>query len=204
MDISKKAMKVDDWKALLAKDEEYQAMKMKRDEHMQQFAAILAADQKPLMDSLAKAGISVNSLWDLVNTNKPYTDAIPVLVEHLQKEYHPRTKEGIARSLAVRGARKIAWDVVLAEYKQAVPDELIVEPRKRGYKDGLAVALAAMAGKEDVDALLELLKDESLRSSRIFFVKKVLRYKSNPKVIETLKKLMDDKDLMLEINRYKL
>jgi hypothetical protein len=61
---------------------------------------ILAA-QRPLVQDLRAAGTRVESVWDLVNTRARYPAAIPVLLEHLEREYIPEAREGIARALAV-------------------------------------------------------------------------------------------------------
>lgn len=38
---------------------------------------------RSLLDDLREAGVSVTSVWDLVNQSEPYPDALPVLVRHL-------------------------------------------------------------------------------------------------------------------------
>src|SRR5262245_48225177 len=58
-----------------------------------------------LYEELSAIGIRIKSIWDLVNTPTGYPEAIPILVEHLAKPYHHRTKEGIVRALAVKGAK---------------------------------------------------------------------------------------------------
>jgi hypothetical protein len=80
-------------------------------------------EQKPLICDLKDIGIIVNSVWDLVN-NRPhphlksnfigqYNIAYPVLVKHLDYEYHPKIKEGIIRALTEKSAAKIATIKIL-------------------------------------------------------------------------------------------
>lgn len=85
-------------------------------------------EEKPLIEALSAVGISVDSVWDLVN-NRPhpnlknnftgsYEIAYPVLVEHLDYSYHPRVKEGIVRALTEKNASKIAADKILKFFYQ--------------------------------------------------------------------------------------
>src|SRR5690606_18879545 len=67
--------------------------------------------EAPLIDALKKVGVHVQSVWDLVNTANPYPKAVPILIEHLQRPYPERVREGIARALAVPDAVK-EWDTL--------------------------------------------------------------------------------------------
>lgn len=80
-------------------------------------------EEKPIVDELKSIGISVDSVWDLVN-NRPhqylknnfvgtYEAAYSLLVKHLDYDYHPRIKEGIIRALTEKNAAKIAKDKIL-------------------------------------------------------------------------------------------
>jgi hypothetical protein len=57
---------------------------------------------RPLIDEMRGIGIEVQSVWDLVNSLSPYPRAIPILIKHLKKPYHPKIKEGIVRALTVK------------------------------------------------------------------------------------------------------
>lgn len=80
-------------------------------------------EERPLVEALNGIGVKVNSVWDLVN-NRPhphlksnftgnYEVAYPILVEHLDYNYHPKVKEGIVRALTEKNASKIAADKIL-------------------------------------------------------------------------------------------
>jgi hypothetical protein len=80
-------------------------------------------EEKPLLDDLESIGIVVESVWDLVN-NRPhpmlinnfvreYDIAYPVLLRHLDYNYHPRIQEGIIRALTEKKAKNIATDKLL-------------------------------------------------------------------------------------------
>ena len=90
---------------------------------------------------------------------------------------------------------------MFSEYVAPNPKELTTEPQSRRYKDGLPVALSAMAGKDDVDVLLKLFQEKAHGGSRLFFLKKLLRYKHSEKVLSTIRMLRDDKDLTAAIKR---
>jgi len=80
-------------------------------------------EEKILINDLKSVGIMVESVWDLVtNRQHPilknnftghYEIAYPVLLKHLDYEYHPRIQEGIIRALTEKNARKIATDKLL-------------------------------------------------------------------------------------------
>lgn len=44
----------------------------------------LSAIERELVFDLKANGVTVASVWDLVNTNESYANAIPVLIEHLE------------------------------------------------------------------------------------------------------------------------
>jgi hypothetical protein len=77
----------------------------------------IAPEQSPLLADLTAAGIKVDSVWDLVNAKWPYPEAIPVLVDHLQRVRHAVLREGIGRALTVPEAQGAAARVILSELK---------------------------------------------------------------------------------------
>jgi hypothetical protein len=64
-------------------------------------SARLSAEEAPLAEDLRAVGLSASSAWDLVNSKEPYSQAVPVLLKHLQRPYSDRIREGIARALAI-------------------------------------------------------------------------------------------------------
>jgi hypothetical protein len=105
-------------------------------------SACLRVEEEPILSDLRVAGWNVNSVWDLVNTSTRYAEIIPILLKRLKLPYSDRTKEGIARALAVPDART-AWPILVTEYRKApIGDENGI---RLGGKDGLAAALSATA-----------------------------------------------------------
>jgi hypothetical protein len=176
--------------AQLNADPEWVAKRDARDRELAERSAALRLEERPLLDDLAAAGFSVESVWDLVNSPGTYKAALPVLLSHLTRAYSPRMREGIARALAVKDARAIAWDSLLAMLRShQVP---------RPSADGIFVALSAMAQPKDVETLIELIRDPSLGGARIFLVRNLMRSKA-PEARTTLLSLQTDPELCAEI-----
>lgn len=102
-------------------------------------------EEHPLINDLAKLGIVVESVWDLVN-NRPhpmlksnftggYEIAYPVLVRHLDYGYHPKIQEGIIRALTEKAAKETAKDKLL---------ELFYKEKNSNVKWALANALKTL------------------------------------------------------------
>lgn len=99
--------------AILHSDPEWVRQHEERQAKRREFEAMLAADQRPILADLAQAGYRLSSVYDLVNTSTSYPSAIPVLLKHLGRPYHPRIVSGIVRALTVREARGIAGRPIL-------------------------------------------------------------------------------------------
>ncbi len=165
-------------------------------------SARLRAEEEALLKDLSAVGWQVDSVWDLVNTSANYAEAIPVLLRHLLLPYSDRTREGIARALAVPTART-AWPTLVEEYRKApmgmgpiAPGE--AEELRLGAKDGLACALAATATEDVMPELVALAKDPSHGPSRCLFLSALKRSKSDM-ARAALKELASDPDLKKEI-----
>src|SRR5580704_11266041 len=95
--------------ALLEADPEWVRRRAERDARraaeIAKRRAELEPEQAPLRRELAEeAGLSVRSVWELVNMSAPYPKAVPVLLRHLPIARHPSLREGIARALTVQEA----------------------------------------------------------------------------------------------------
>ena len=146
-------------------------------------AARLRDEQKPILAELQNKGWNVNSVWDFVNTSDRYESAVPILLKHLRLPYSDRTREGIARALAVPDAQ-YAWATLVDEYRKAPTGKGIVAPGDTqelplGAKNGLAVAVAAAATEAAMEELIILAKDASLGESRLLLLGRIKRSKSS-------------------------
>ncbi|UKA64094.1 hypothetical protein [Arthrobacter sp. FW306-04-A] len=159
-------MSATEFMAQLQKDQEYQSKKAAFDAEHQARVSLFRKAEQPIVEDLRGVGLDVKSVWDLVNTADPYPAALPVLFEHLERGGYPdRVLEGLGRALAVKPAQ-IYWPRLRELYLRATgPDE----------EQGLAVALAASATPENLNALLDLLNETTRGSSRILFLSTIVR-----------------------------
>lgn len=156
-------------------------------------------EQASLLADLRKVGCSVDSVWDLVNTDTSYPRAIPVLLDHLAKPYSATIREGIARAVAVPGAR-IAWSRLVETYKAEPVDPSRQDGRR--VKDALAVAVAGIATPDKHEELLSLVRDRSLGESRVLLLAP-LRKSKKGEVRKAIEALAKDPELEREIRSWK-
>ncbi len=186
-------------KVKLTEDEKsrLRAINDQRRQNIERKAAEWRKAEEPLAEELQAAGYDVESAWDLFNRKelwnrkeriKPYVDALPILVKHLQRTYPARVREGIARALAMPQA-KFAWDVLVRLYRD--------EP-ETDAKDGLAVAIGAAADDSVLDQVIELVRDPHHGQSRLLMLS-ALERSSDPRARAALMELGTDPDLKEEI-----
>jgi hypothetical protein len=89
------------------------------DARLNELTEILKKDEMGLLQDLRSVGVSVSSVWDLVNTRISYTAALPILEKHLSIPHHARTIEGIVRALSIREAKGKAAQTMLAMLRNA-------------------------------------------------------------------------------------
>jgi len=181
--------------ARLRADPEFVARQQEQEQARAERSPLLRAEQEPMLADLRTIGLEVNSVWDLVNTSSNYDEAIPTLLKHLKLPYSDRTREGIARALAVPQA-KYAWpDLVLEYHKAPMGEENGI---RLGAKDGLAVALATTATDAHMEELAALAKDPKHGDSRLLLLRGLRKSKS-PTTRLALKELAFDPALAKEI-----
>jgi hypothetical protein len=191
----KRGITADEFMRGLERDPEFARRKAEREKELSERVAQSHRDQAPLLKDLAAAGVSVQSVWDLVNTSAPYTSALPVLLDHLKRSYPVGIREGIARALGVRATRPIGWHVLVDEFcKTDSSDERV--------KDGLAVALAGASDDNVLAELIELAKDKRHGDSRLLLLLGIKRSRS-PEAKEAIRELAADPALSMEIASWK-
>lgn len=110
-------------------------------------------EETPLREDLHRLGYPVKWVWDFVNTAQSYPDAIPILIDHLQRPYSDIVREGIGRALAVREARGLAGDAIIAVLRESgLGDQL---------RWALANTLTIVADRSNRDAIKALLEAET-------------------------------------------
>ena len=146
--------------AELERDPQYIAQRRLRVEERRRKEAEYARAEAPLVKDLREAGLAINSVWDLVNSPGLHAPPLSMLLEHLQRPYPDAVRDGIARAMAVPEA-KFAWHTLFTLYQE------IGEPRT---KDGLAVALSAIADRQNIDEVVQLIRDPRHGRSRILLL----------------------------------
>jgi hypothetical protein len=169
---------------------EYVARKKERDEEIERNAQEHARAEALVVNELRKADVPVESVWDLVNATNTYAQSLPILLDHLKRPYPDVVREGIARAMAVPGAR-FAWPVLVTLYRQ--------EPGRR-TKAGLAVALANVADDETIDDLIALARDAQHGESRLLLLNALERSRL-PQARKALMELGGDSGLQKEVQR---
>jgi hypothetical protein len=175
--------------AQLEADPEFVARREEAEQIRSKKGSQLQLAEKPLIDDLRAAGVNASSVWDLVNRATPYPQALPILLAHLERPYPDRVREGIARALAVPQA-KFAWEALKSFYQR--------EPDGSDAKDGLAVALAAVADDERIGDVVALLQDAKHGESRIFLLRALAR-SNDERARRALRELDRDPELKGEI-----
>lgn len=180
----------------LSENADYQRRIAEKLERIAELKKVLETDQRELVEELRARGQEVDSVWDLVNTDNSYPDAIPVLLKHLQVEHHPRTREGITRALATREARGVA-DQVLIDIFTSLP------PSEDKYKWVLAFAISATATPETIDEVIKLVRDTQHSGEVRRELMQAIRTRNlNPSVIvAVLRDLEDDPELQGEARK---
>lgn len=190
----KRRQTVEEIAAELEADPTYVAMRGQQEALRQKLEEEARVAERPLTENLHAVGIRVETVWDLVNTRASYAKAIPVLLEHLERDYPPATREGIARALAVPEA-SWAWDALLTFFKNEP------EGGPRNVKWALACALNGAATDEALDTMIELVLDKSLGENRLALVTTLARSKE-ARARDALEQLREDPQLSKEIRRF--
>ncbi|MDK2770477.1 MAG: hypothetical protein KYX69_22505 [Sphingomonas sp.] len=151
---SKGDMPADEWAALLESCPEWVAQRDAREAAMQAKEKRYLEEETPLREALHRLGYPVKWVWDFVNAKENYyLDAIPTLIDHLQRPYNDEIREGIARSLAMKEARGVAGVAVVAVLGESgLSDQL---------RWALANTLATVADRSNRDAIKALLQRET-------------------------------------------
>jgi len=149
-------------------DREYRAKVEALDAELAKRSERVREAERPLLTDLGALGLDVESVWDL-RARQPYPDGtFDVLLRHLATTLPDRTREGIARALAVADARDL-WPVLVDAYRNET------SPEDSGAREGLAEALMITAHRAVADDLVELIRDRSLGISRVLLLRAVTR-----------------------------
>ncbi|AXT61813.1 HEAT repeat domain-containing protein [Aquimarina sp. AD10] len=142
-------------------------------------------DENIIKERLLAVGISINSIYDLVNTKEKYPKAIPILIELLNKKlsFNSNIIEGIVRALAVKEAKGIANKVLFELYEATADDEFILNW-------AIGNTIHVIVEPKDKDDLIKIISDKTKGNARQMFVLalgKIKGKKSEEVLIQSLK-----------------
>ncbi len=146
-----------------------------------------------LLKELAEVGIIVDSVWDFINIQEDYPDAIPILAEWLdhleervEKDDQPKIREGIARALTVKYA-KSAVPVLIRKYED-------IDDPKGWNRWSIANALEVAADDRYFDEIAKLITNRGFGPSRQMLVE-WLGHSKNPRAIPLLLEMIGDEEV---------
>jgi HEAT repeat protein len=146
-------------------------------------------DQFQLKEALSNVGIQIDDIFDLVNTPRPYPEAIPVLINLLKDGIsHDGIKEGVVRALAVKEARGKAGKVLIEEFHK-VPDE------KSLLRWTIGNTIATVISEDDVPEVLNIVKNKNNGMARQMFVIALGNFQSQ-QIEQTLIELLSDDEVV--------
>jgi hypothetical protein len=153
------------------------------------------------VNDLARVGVRVKDLWDLVNHLTP-EPAIPILWEHLQRRYSDRTIEGLGRALAVRHCfLQERWTEMSVLYEHLpdgrgaiAPGDPVGTMLPFNAKFGVSLPLSVNFEPIHLGRLVDLALNKSNGISRVNFVTALKRYKRRLSA-DVIDQLESDADL---------
>lgn len=137
---------------------------------------------QPILDDLRRVGVEVEAIWRLYEQPESYDIAVPVLLQHLRKNYSEDTMGSIGLGLPSKGAAK--WWDELKDIYWTTPSEQA--------RDRIAATLSGCATRKHYNDLLTFVGEKRLGESRIYFLRPIHRIGNRAEpgagraVIETL------------------
>lgn len=140
--------------------------------------------------ALLRAGVKVDSVFDLVNSRSSYKEAIPVLVELLPTVQDTWIKEGVVRALAVKEAVDKGVDqVMVREFEVIDPN---APPLDQGLKWAIANTISVVARDSVFEKLSSLARDKQHGKAREMLVVALGNMKKTPEAINVLIDMLSD------------
>ncbi|MDR6937330.1 hypothetical protein [Luteibacter sp. 3190] len=163
--------------------------------------AAFKVEQREMLEQLAEVGVNVDMVNQLPNVpTSDYVQALPILMEHLRREYSEGTLASLARSLATKEASGY-WDELVAMY-MASPDRPSKGPGNLAM--ALAAAVAAACPKDRLGDLEALVKNQRLPHRVLLLTPFKKRRGRDPAVASLIEELRHDPALAKEIARWKI
>lgn len=144
----------------------------------------LQEDERKISLALGAKGINIKSIYDLVNSNREYTKALPVLVEFISNNnlVSERVMEGVIRAVGVKEAIGMANLPLIKLYNQTKRNGV-------SYLWAIGNTMNIIIQRNDLDAVAEIVVDKTNGLSRQMFalaLGKVPSEKSEDVLIQVL------------------
>ncbi len=116
-----------------------------------------------LLTELNKVGIIIDDIYDLVNTNVPYPEAVPILIKFLKDGIsHQGIKSGVIRALAVPEAKGKIGTILLNEFYNTPTDNI-------SLRWTIGNTMEVVISEEDIDEVIKIVGDKVNGMSRQMF-----------------------------------
>jgi hypothetical protein len=195
--MKKKGVTAAELMASLKNDPAFLAARAKEEQERQGELALLEAEYADFARDCFLVGYSLKTAWDLVQTDKPYPELIPILVKHLREENHSaKFREGIARALASPESSKYFAEIF----------SLFVAAKEQPPTVRWAIACAlsvAAQDQQDLDTLEGLLLDKKIGQDRNALLQAVKRMPKEQRE-RVLSFAREDAELKINLGVYKL
>jgi len=178
---SKKGITAAELMARLNADPAYLRLRAEQDAARAEQLRVESEAEKPLVDALKSIGLKVHSVWDLVSAPDAHPRVISVLVDHLQRTYPTRVREGIIRALSIPEAKEAAQTLVHSFKLETNPD----------LRWTIGNAISVVAGTEDLESVLSLLRDASFGPARDMLIHGVARIRGADAIPDLIAMLHD-------------
>lgn len=150
-------------------------------------------EDRRVVAALRKAGVEVESIYDLVNSREPYPEAVPVLLQLLPDVRESVIKEGVVRALTVKEARGIAARPLIVEFKSIPPQREEIDGEQL-LKWTLGNALSVVADDGVFGEIVDLLREKRHGQSRQMLALALGKMK-DPRAVDVLLELLGDEDV---------
>lgn len=140
-------------------------------------------------DIFMKTGLAIRNISQFVNENLDYTKALPVLTEHLYRDYTRNTMETLVRSLTTPKARGIAAGALFDLYNRQPAEE-------ENLRNVIGNALVYTAQEPDYDRLYAIIADKSNTNTAFNFIRALAKLKCcQEKTRALLFEILGERDL---------
>jgi len=142
----------------------------------------------------AEVGLDVSSVYDLVNSQRSFPEAVPVLLDLLDEIEEPRVLEGVIRALCDEAARGTdAVPRLIKKYRQ-------VAEKNDSVGSAIANTLDYIATKDEWEQVIELAYHRDYGEAR-GLLPYILRHAPRDRAIEEARQLLFDPDTAVAVMR---